>query len=140
MDEIRLFTTTRAAAAGIATAGAMAVAVNEASLEAGRIYYTRVLGWRPEAKVTDNYKLSTPMARRIGTDYSHEKVRTAQHWFVTSSKPAPTLIPTLWKTPSFVTSGCWVWRQPVKKNYIAGMKHQCECICRTRCLLMANCM
>jgi hypothetical protein len=59
-------------------------------------------------KVIDNYKLSTPMTLRTRTNYSHEKVRTAQHWSVTSSKPAPTLIPTLWKTPSFVTSGCWV--------------------------------
>jgi hypothetical protein len=49
MDEIRLLTATRAVAAGIATAGAMGTAVNEASLEAGRIYYTRVLGRRGEA-------------------------------------------------------------------------------------------
>jgi hypothetical protein len=48
------------------------------------------------------------MTLRTGTNYSHEKVRIAQHWSVTSSKPAPTLIPTLWKTPSFVTSGWWV--------------------------------
>jgi hypothetical protein len=114
MDEIRLFTATRAAATGIATAGAMAAAVNEASPEAGRIYYIKVLGWQAEAKVADNYKLSTPMTLRTGTDYSHEKVIITQHWSVTSSKPAPTLIPTLWKTPYFVTLGCWVWRQPVK--------------------------
>ncbi len=35
MDEIRLFTATRAAAIGITTAGAMVAAVNEASPEAG---------------------------------------------------------------------------------------------------------
>jgi hypothetical protein len=35
MDEIRLFTATRAAAAGIATARAMVAVVNEASPEAG---------------------------------------------------------------------------------------------------------
>jgi hypothetical protein len=40
MDEIRLFTATRAAAAGIVTARAMAVVVNEASLEAGRTVAT----------------------------------------------------------------------------------------------------
>jgi hypothetical protein len=50
MDEIRLFTTIRAAAAGIATAGiatagiatagAMATAVNEAALEAERTVAT----------------------------------------------------------------------------------------------------
>jgi hypothetical protein len=40
MDEIRLFTATRVAAAGLATAGAMAAAVNKASLEAGRIVAT----------------------------------------------------------------------------------------------------
>jgi hypothetical protein len=39
MDEIRLFTATRAAATGIATAGAMAATVNEASPEARRIFY-----------------------------------------------------------------------------------------------------
>jgi hypothetical protein len=36
MDEIRLFTATRAVAAGIATSGAMMATVNEASPEAGR--------------------------------------------------------------------------------------------------------
>jgi hypothetical protein len=36
MDEICLFTATRAATAGIAIGGAMVAAVNEASLEAGR--------------------------------------------------------------------------------------------------------
>ncbi len=35
MDEIRLFTATRAAVAGIATAGAMAAAMNEASPKTG---------------------------------------------------------------------------------------------------------
>ncbi len=86
MDEIHLFTATRAVAVGIATARTMVTTVNEASPEAGWIYYTRILGRRAEAKVIDNYKLSTPMTMRIGTDYSHEKVRTTQHWSVTSSK------------------------------------------------------
>jgi hypothetical protein len=56
------------------------------------------LGRLGEAKVADNYKLSTPVTLRTGVDYSHEKVRTAQHWSVTSPKPGPTLIPTLWKS------------------------------------------
>jgi hypothetical protein len=64
--------------------------------------------WVDGLRQKSQTKLSTPMTLRTGTDYSHEKVRTAQRWSVTSSKPAPTLIPTLWKTPSFMTSGCWV--------------------------------
>jgi hypothetical protein len=37
-----------------------------------------VLGRQGEVKVADNYKLSTPVTLRTGTDYSHEKMRTAQ--------------------------------------------------------------